>query len=438
MDQLKQFLSQVQKYHFWLLAVLAVVISLVGWFFAKNVLSADYKSGREKVKQSFDKTERVKSVESHPNSKWTEGVKQVTEKLKKRVFEAWNMVYEEQRGKVLHWPKALGADFEREVVRLGPFGTIPERLCEHYHDYINKEFVELLKIVHARSYDEKTVPTDEEIVKLQWDSDNQKRIYASLQWASTPTSPQVRNAQENLWVYEAILTVIAKINADAHDIPTSKIRAIETLSIGREAGEEFKNGIAGSRVWHASTGTAPANMPVPVAVANPAMRMGGVGNRMLGRNDAANSSVTDEGRYVNEQGKPIEAGAAGRLEFNRMPVHMKLIMDQREIDKLLVELANSPLPVDVRQVRLRPDKSYGMRPGVDAAPAHGLGRVIRLANDDDKNPYEMLVEIHGIIYIFSPPDNTKLGQPAEGSEQPAEGENKPAPAPAPATQAAAK
>jgi hypothetical protein len=312
MDQLKQFLSQVQKYHFWLLAVLAVVISLTGWFFAKKVLSADYKSGHEKVTANFGKTEHVKDIPSHPNGQWTEGVKGVTEKLKKRVSEAWNMVYEEQRDSVLHWPKALGPDFEREVRRLGPFDTIPEHMCEHYRDYINKEFVELLKIVHARSYDEKTAPTEGEVVKLQWDFDNQKKIYASLQWVSTPTSPQVRNAQENLWVYEAILTVIAKINAQSHNVETSKIRAIETLSIGREAADEFKSGISGPRVWHADAGNVPANVNAPPPATKPAMRWGGGGGQNARR---------QRGREYQRHGRGSIRQRAGKTDRGRRRLH---------------------------------------------------------------------------------------------------------------------
>src|SRR5450432_1844513 len=102
MDQLKQVLAQVAKYHFWWLAVLAVAISVGGWYSAKNALSADFIKGREKVKSAFDKTEQVERTPSHPNDDWTNNVKNITQKSKNLVFEAWKMVYDEQRSKVLH------------------------------------------------------------------------------------------------------------------------------------------------------------------------------------------------------------------------------------------------------------------------------------------------------------------------------------------------
>src|SRR4051812_43193071 len=106
MDQLKQVLAQVAKYHFWWLAVLAVVVSLAGWYSAKNALSNEFRSGSEKVRQNFSKVDRVQKTPSHPNEEWTASVKKVTQKAKDLVFEAWNMVYGEQKGEVLHWPAA--------------------------------------------------------------------------------------------------------------------------------------------------------------------------------------------------------------------------------------------------------------------------------------------------------------------------------------------
>src|SRR5260370_24655333 len=97
MDQLKQFLAQVKKHHFWLLCGLAVLTSLIGWYFSKNALSKEYLAGRTEVQSKLDQVKRVLRIERHQNAQWTEGVKELTKKLKGNVFEAWSEVYGEQR-----------------------------------------------------------------------------------------------------------------------------------------------------------------------------------------------------------------------------------------------------------------------------------------------------------------------------------------------------
>ena len=56
-------------------------------------------------------------------------------------------------------------------------------------------------------------------------------------------------------------------------------------------------------------------------------------------------------------------------EFKLMPIRMSLIMDQHRIPKLLVECANSNMPIEVRRVRIAVGADYrqrwrhGRRPG---------------------------------------------------------------------------
>jgi hypothetical protein len=82
-----------------------------------------------------------------------------------------------------------------------------------------------------------------------------------------------------------------------------------------------------------------------------------------------------------------------------MPVFMELIVDEREIPKLLVECANSPLPVEVNQLRVNPTKGTETKTPI---PGQDIGAGAR-------SSYDVPVEICGIIYIYNPPDTAKLG-----------------------------
>ena len=48
--------------------------------------------------------------------------------------------------------------------------------------------------------------------KVDWNPTDLKRIRAKFFWAKQPVTIQVRLAQEDLWVYEALLRIIAATN----------------------------------------------------------------------------------------------------------------------------------------------------------------------------------------------------------------------------------
>jgi hypothetical protein len=89
-------------------------------------------------------------------------------------------------------------------------------------------------------------------------------------------------------------------------------------------------------------------------------------------------------RYVDEKGEPLPAeGGATKGEFKRMPIRMTLYIDQRKIAKLLVECANSAMPIEVRRVRFKPNEGTvvqfgsqgggGGQPAAPAGPAMNFG-----------------------------------------------------------------
>ena len=102
-----------------------------------------------------------------------------------------------------------------------------------------------------------------------------------------------------------------------------------------------------------------------------------------------------------------------------MPVCMKLLMDQRKITKLLTECANSPLPVEVRQLRINPSGGGGSGAPASSGSSYG-GKDAAGAVGGERSTYDVPVEICGIIYMYNPPDSAKLGiETAEGA--PADG-----------------
>jgi hypothetical protein len=112
---------------------------------------------------------------------------------------------------------------------------------------------------------------------------------------------------------------------------------------------------------------------------------------------------------------------------------MVLEMDERAIPQLLVACGNAALPVEVQQVRLNVERSAtgragGMRGGEEGGGRGGAPTIVQPKVRHDT------VTIQGIVYIFNPPDKTKLEIVDEPAEPGTATETAPADATTPTTE----
>lgn len=418
MDQLKVALAVLKKHYFWLLCIVCTALGFVGWSMASKKLSAEYSANKSAILGKFTSLDTIANTPDFPNSKWKEEVDKLTTDQKKKVRVVWQKVYDEQ-SKMLTWPDYLGEDFLKHVKSRAPGSDLDPRYCERYSREIQREFPKLLAIIGAEaSNKERTTtggpagavapaaaaasapagPAEED--RVVWAADSQERVDSSLHFAVTPPSQVVWLTQENLWAYQAILTIIKNVNA-GEVVP--KIRKIEELTIAQKAAETFSKGLGTGLIDAPAApvgGEAAAAAPADIAPPSDA-----------GGGDPAAGAAPDDRRYLDAEGKPLPAGGAAKEQFKRMPVFLRLVMDQRQIPKLLVECANSPLPLDVRQLRINPSKgqSAPTQPNANAGtlPARGS--------------YDVPIEIGGVITIYNPPDMSRLGgDAADGAAPPAD------------------
>jgi hypothetical protein len=416
MDKVRLVLEYVRKYHFWLLCLVAIIASLVGWMMARGTLSAEYDKGKSEIAGKFSALSQIQQIEFPPNTTWKEGLEKLTAEERLKVKAAWQTVYDEQQ-KVLEWPAVMGPKFKDVVTRWTAAGNPTVEFDRNFRaayrdEVVKQEFPKLPAIIEAKMMiDEdknaqgKPMPaaavaeTPEHLYKVVWGEPSQRKIKDSLEMsdAGEPTSFEVALKLEDLWVYKALLNLIRATNEGA--LYTSRVKMIDGLSIGVEAAKQFQDGMKPGKISRlvASGGEeadpGAAGLPAEEGDAKPA---------------------PDEGRYVGPDGAPLPSGVAQKEQFKRMPIHLKLMMDQREIPRLLTQCANSPLPVEVRQLRINPESADG-KPGKETPVAAGK-------NDNplptDLDTFDVTVEIHGIIYIYNPPDASKLGEPG-AAEQPA-------------------
>src|SRR5690606_28411967 len=155
-----------------------------------------------------------------------------------------------------------------------------------------------------------------------------------------------------------------------------------------------------------------------------------------------------DNRYVDTQGVPLTASQlrtalssnsptdAFMAVAKRVPVMMSFKMDQRAVPELLAACGSAPLMVEVRQVRILPPgaataagmgsslmggssmpgydsyssdsmMSSGLTSGYDSGG--GMGSSGAGSGTGEQFPFDLTVEVYGIIYIYNPPQADALG-----------------------------
>ncbi|MEQ8791235.1 MAG: hypothetical protein RIC55_33545 [Pirellulaceae bacterium] len=349
-----------------------------------------------------------------------------------------------------------------------------------YGSYIHNELPKLA----ARIQSNWGTPEDRNAVRpvVWWEPTNQQHIANSrFEWSDqddgAPNTLQVFYAQEDLRVLEALMDIIAETNKGATADFNAAIKRIEFIHLGRDAsraagsikklGVALNTGADGQSLEGAApsfggdgggddySGDDPAMDPSggdPAAGGD--FGGGGGGGAPIDPAAALASQDPAHHRYVDLNYQPLPAQTL-RDSFNskdpaiaklavakRLPVRMRVVIDQRRLNDLLAACGNSSLTVEVRQVRLNPQSDSGVNRNQSSSGGSGFGgegfggdenfdtfssggsRAQAKPQKDKNTQFDVTVELYGIVYIYNPVDTKKFGVPAEAS---AEGEAAPPP-----------
>ena len=462
MDQLRTAWGWLQRHHFWVLTAVAVLVALGCWWRGANALLAEYKSNRSKIESQFTAASSVHSKPFHANADIQKAQSDEIASLLKSVRELWEQLYARQTAAVLKWPSNLSEEFRNFIVRLKFGEDIPRDLRDHYNNYIRDHFPELPKIVGAledaeggqsgagysgrggssfsmqnfmegRSSRGRGAP-DGGVGDLVEEPDfiviwaDQQLIRDELAPRSRPTAKRIWKTQEDLWVYEALLQIIANTNKAAHAdrFSNAAVRVIQSLEVGRTAAQASRGA---GRIEMLVAAVGPSEMgeggyqPGMVDGGGDMVDRGGFGGREegmggeyrgggrggMGGDTAADDLELFNNRYVDAAGAPIADPGDGNpaafgVEFKRLPVRMVLSMDGRWLPQLIAECANAPLQVEVQEVRINPGDGGG------ATGGGGRGEYSRSSSGlegeemtPEAEPNIKTVVLQGVVYIFNPP-----------------------------------
>ncbi|MBP61320.1 MAG: hypothetical protein CMJ62_07315 [Planctomycetaceae bacterium] len=450
MDQLKVIFNAAKKHHFWILCVTIMLLTFVGWYLSTGKLAAAYDSRNKKLEDNERTMEAVSRKVNHPNENIRVEMDQLLRARREVVRSAWEIKWKRYE-EILVWPPELTTDFVASATKLRPIENftpkdpknsihseaLAVKFRREYWNYVRDELPKLADVIGSHWRDPKaktaaggnrasrrprhiddnqTAPHRTSKLVVDWNAENQSDIETRhFYWRGVPTTGQVLYAQEDLWVLRALMDIIAATNKGTKTQSTAAVKVIQSIQLGKYATQP--KGAIHLLVDSKSKDEEKQKL----------------GNEKKGTPDQEEINLAD-GRYVDEKYEPLMADDLQKVGSSkpllaiakRMPIRMRLIIDQRKLSDLLIECGNSTLIVEVRQVLFNPgatfegkleqkggEKTRGREMGPSIAssrPADGRSTSnYGGSQSNQNNSFERPVELYGIIYIYNPVNNELLG-----------------------------
>ena len=160
MDQLKQALAVLRKYHFWILCGVILLLYIGTWFMSTSAMTKETEARAGKIESSFKLGDQIVGIANHPNPDTAKMMKELNQREADQVRLAWDARFREQED-VLKWPEKLLPDFISAVEPLKPieatvkYPTPAEEELKlefrnRYRDYIRDELPKLAEIIGSQ------------------------------------------------------------------------------------------------------------------------------------------------------------------------------------------------------------------------------------------------------------------------------------------------
>jgi hypothetical protein len=234
MEQLKQ----IQKYQFWILLGVALILPLVAWSMTSSKMAAEA-SDRAKALDGLDKS--LVTNANDPNDQFVKQVDGINADQSKQSDYAWRTLFERQLPFKV-WPKDMPTDMADDPSK------IDAQHQQNYWEIYPKEMERVRKV--ADPYDDET---EKGLVRLSEDLMPHPHDAWKFQ---APSPKEIVAAQEDLWLLTAILQAIASVNEGSPTVYDAPVREIvEILLRGGSPKGSSSAGGAATKTVTAAPGT---------------------------------------------------------------------------------------------------------------------------------------------------------------------------------------
>ena len=407
MDDVKKYRKVLQKHHFWVLAVLVLIVGPLCWRAGASYLTEQAASNKATIDGKFNAVQSI--VGNPPNASFAEEVGKLEGELKQQVLAAWELLYKDQ-APLFKWPAAVKSiELLRPATAEAPAEEIPEPIRIQYQQFVmpaewQRIFLKA-NYLREKPIDPTAVFSNPEVQYeglVEWSDGQRGLIVSRYQSATTLTDLSVRLTQEDLWIYENLVEIIAKMNEGVTDPHNAIVKRIDMMEIGGFAMENAKREPGLVTTFTAPSAGTYVEGAMPVEAFPVPLDAGYIAPTAV--EGAPLIPLIAAGRYLGAAGERLDATAPlPYAEFKHLFVDLRVTMDQRRIPEFLTLCANAPFPIEVRQVRIASSSAMAGT----AVGTTGLTAVL--------GPQDAQVEVRGIIYMYNPPNIDRIGQGAAGA-----------------------
>ena len=423
----------VKKYLFWACAPIGLVVAVLAGWMAIGSIANELNTKKQELENQKSAMSQLRSgAATHPNQGTIDAIKEEQGKLATNVFTAWETLVQEQRKRNL-WT-GLADVAQQEIHSKNFLDPLSTTTLNNYLQFARDEMNKILDksdIRRVQHYKQDGQPV--EVILLtegksgtttgsgKATSGNAKPVVVGpttlkgkvvwgspeldvtmKDWRQQPRPFEVWLTQEDLWVYQALLWVVAESNKDVREaskivmsgtsssgtsssgssgsgmrtggdplnLRDSVVKEIIDLMIGIKAAIELDKqsrrrissglGTGSEYGSGSSSGSSEGGLGLGLGLGGTSSSSGsssdGSGGMALTGAAAAEAAkqIALTGRYVDAEGTPLMTPDFTG-QFRRMPVYLQLRVDQRYISDVLVNCANCPMPIDVLWVTVSPD-----------------------------------------------------------------------------------
>lgn len=370
MDKLKPILAQ----KFWILSALCLLLPLTGWWLATGAMAVEITTRTKALDDAF------KGIPAPgANKKWTERVDALNKEEEVKVKQTGDFLWNQQQ-ELMTWPEVVKAGVEKGGFR----GEIDAKTRSEYRTAYEVELVELHQVV--KPFDPLTgaglVEFPIELIPTQsWGSS-----------AIPPSSQQMWDSQEDIWMFRTLLLGVANINEGfkSETVLDSKIKQINLIELrgGIPGGAKAVAEAAGSAGGPGGAGEGGAGPESRPGMAG-GPGLGGLGGGVSGGADTLTHTFDPAEQFGSDAGAvegaeagagPAGAGGAGPAggpddalkrggmmaggesavkkryieetpRFKTRGFYMELVLDHRILPEFIAELSDSKWPLRVIRVQ---------------------------------------------------------------------------------------
>lgn len=413
MDKLQPVIAWFIRNRFWVTCVVAAIASVATWFVAISALNEDRETNAQRIKGKDSAVKSVMAttattgndevtVNAHPNDRTIEEMNKQIRLASEAALEAWQARYEEQKD-ILVFSDAVDENITSVLAKHVPMEKPLDReLVDQTQRNTFKEFFQanMAKLVRntinatwlfdekgnridfaAKRREEKDDPNFQKQEDLvYWHPDNQELWNSKLNEFqgyngnsdSYPTTEQMLALQQDAWVLEALLRIIAEVNKGYVATDLAPIKRLDHILVGPEAISAKDAGKVQAVTYKADSldgGVVGGSTRSGLSVNSGNRRKvndddgGATRNKVEFRPGDSNSPF--HGRYVDRDFERINKSDLDKIlesanisdrsylaVAKRIPVRVAVLMDERKIPDFIAAAANSPFTFEIRSLRL--------------------------------------------------------------------------------------